>query len=230
MDKHLKNDIPIRLDAKSLYHDLRKNRHDTDEDYLVFARMTEEAERVARPQFVFGAASVEKKGNDAVFIEKHIVNASLVRQNLETVHRVFPYVATCGMEIEKWAKPFTDFVERYWAEAIKNCVLDQCVQVMRETIKKQYHISEPLAQMNPGSIPQWPLTEQRLIFDLFSDELTKMKVSLTESFLMIPSKSVSGFYFLSEHGFENCQLCPILRCPNRRAPFMKNDKTSRGGS
>jgi hypothetical protein len=228
MEKHLKNDIPIILDAEQLYHDLRKNRDATDQDYLVFSHMAEEAKRVARPQFIFGAASVEKKGIDAVLIEGHLVRARLVRQNLEAVHRVFPYVATCGMEIEKWSNQFTDFVERYWAEAIKNHVLDQCIQVMREAIKKQYRISEPLAQMNPGSIPQWPLTGQRLIFDLFSGELKKMKVSLTESFLMIPSKSVSGFYFLSEHGFENCQLCPILRCPNRRAPFKNNGKTMDG--
>ena len=47
-------------------------------------------------------------------------------------------------------------------------------------------------------------------------------VELTNSFLMVPSKSVSGIYFPTEIKFESCKLCPGEGCPGRQAPYDKN--------
>jgi hypothetical protein len=44
-------------------------------------------------------------------------------------------------------------------------------------------------------------------------------VELTDSFLMIPNKTVSGIYFPTERDFRTCQVCHREKCPNRRAPF-----------
>jgi hypothetical protein len=44
-------------------------------------------------------------------------------------------------------------------------------------------------------------------------------VRLTDSCLMMPTKSVSGIRFPTETSFESCQLCPRDDCPGRRAPY-----------
>ena len=44
-------------------------------------------------------------------------------------------------------------------------------------------------------------------------------VRLTDSFLMVPMKSISGILFPTEVRFESCQLCPRKDCPGRRAPY-----------
>ena len=44
-------------------------------------------------------------------------------------------------------------------------------------------------------------------------------VQLTDSYLMHPLKSVSGILFATDGTYGNCQLCPVERCPNRRAPY-----------
>jgi hypothetical protein len=44
-------------------------------------------------------------------------------------------------------------------------------------------------------------------------------VELTDSFLMVPNKSVSGLRFPTETSVENCQLCPREVCPGRRTPY-----------
>ena len=44
-------------------------------------------------------------------------------------------------------------------------------------------------------------------------------VNLTDSFLMIPRKSISGIYFPTEIKFYSCQLCPRERCIGRKAPY-----------
>ncbi|MFW5768460.1 MAG: vitamin B12 dependent methionine synthase, partial [Spirochaetota bacterium] len=44
-------------------------------------------------------------------------------------------------------------------------------------------------------------------------------VTLTDSFLMMPNKTVSGIRFPNEVGFESCELCHREDCPGRRADF-----------
>jgi hypothetical protein len=46
-------------------------------------------------------------------------------------------------------------------------------------------------------------------------------VVLTDSFLMIPNKSVSGIRFQTETDFRSCQVCRREVCPSRSAPFDK---------
>ncbi len=36
---------------------------------------------------------------------------------------------------------------------------------------------------------------------------------------MLPTKSVSGILFPTEHDFASCQLCQRGDCPNRRARY-----------
>jgi hypothetical protein len=73
--------------------------------------------------------------------------------------------------------------------------------------------------MNPGSLADWPLTEQIPLFRLIGDVRQATGVYLTESLLMMPRKSVSGFDFPTESSFASCQLCPREKCPNRRAAY-----------
>jgi hypothetical protein len=73
--------------------------------------------------------------------------------------------------------------------------------------------------MNPGSLPDWPLQEQRQLFALLGDTRAAIGVELTDSCLMLPIKSLSGLRFPTGENFENCQLCPRERCPGRRTAY-----------
>jgi hypothetical protein len=73
--------------------------------------------------------------------------------------------------------------------------------------------------MSPGSLPDWPIQAQRPLFRLFGDAAESLGVQLTDSMLMIPSKSVSGICFPTEQTFASCQLCPRERCPSRQAKY-----------
>jgi hypothetical protein len=73
--------------------------------------------------------------------------------------------------------------------------------------------------MSPGSLEDWPITEQPKLFSLFGDTEKSIGVKLTASLLMIPRKSISGILFPSEEGFVSCRLCPRENCPSRKAEF-----------
>ncbi len=221
MKTFLAQQLPIKLEAAPLLKKLRIAADPHDEDFQSFSRMLDEARAIARPQYAYGIAAVEEKGTDTVLIEGRLIKSSLVRQNLDQTHRVFPYIATCGSELDRWSQAYTDLLENYWADEIKNRALQLAIMAMRQTVKETYFVGQDLSQMSPGSLPEWPLPEQAFLFDLLQEEAAAMEVRLTDSFLMVPSKSVSGFYFTSQSHFENCRLCPMPNCPNRRVPYAE---------
>ncbi len=166
-----------------------------------------EAERVARPKGVYKLSAVEQAGDDGVRIDGVTFTSRVLAVNLEGAHRVFPYVATCGFELEQWSNGKEDPVQRFGADAIKQLAVASAIQAMGDHLADTYRPGRR-ATMNPGSLADWPLQQQRNLFALFGDAVDTIGVKLTESYLMIPTKSVSGIWFQSETGFQNCQLCP----------------------
>ena len=84
---------------------------------------------------------------------------------------------------------------------------------------KQIYALEKTAFMAPGSLPNWPIGQQKPLFKLLGDVKSSIGVELTESLLMLPAKSVSGIYFPTETSFFSCQLCPRERCDSRKAKY-----------
>ncbi len=137
---------------------------------------------------------------------------------------VVAYISTCGVELESWSlEKKGDPLEEFVADAIKLNYLYSVQKPFRESVKNDvFKQSGYLASLNPGSLELWPISEQKNLFAMLGGEpevKEKIGVTLAESFLMCPTKSTSGILFLSEKEYENCELCPRLTCPNRRAKF-----------
>ncbi len=179
-----------------------------------------EAEAVARPKMLWRVAPIQEKGENSVRICGVEVVSPLMRKNFDPVGRVFPYVCTCGAELETWAEAYRDDpLAEFWCEEIRKLYLAHAIQAGRDHIIKTYGFTGYFAAMNPGSIREWPLTGQLQLFAMLGREavLEHAGVRLTDSLLMLPSKSTSGVAFESGKKYENCSRCPILKCPNRRA-------------
>jgi hypothetical protein len=70
-----------------------------------------------------------------------------------------------------------------------------------------------------GSADIWPITQQKELFSIFGDVESLIGVRLTDTYLMLPIKSVSGVIFQTETTFETCQLCPREACIGRRVEY-----------
>ena len=178
----------------------------------------EEAQRIGRPKATYRLAFIGEKGDDLVVIEGARFRSRILRVNLDRTQRVFPYVATCGVELEAWAHEIKDTLCRFWAETIKEMALRCAHTALERDLEERYRPGN-LSRMSPGSLADWPLQEQRPLFELLGEAVERIGVRLNESLLMIPTKSISGIRFPTEENFESCQLCPREICPNRRAPY-----------
>ncbi len=176
------------------------------------------AERVARPKAAFKIGFIDERSADEVVIDGIRFASRVLRVNLDPIHRAFPHVATCGKELDEWSEGVADPLDRFAADLIKELAVRDALEYLRAHISDGHAIKK-LSHMNPGSLPDWPLPQQAPLFELLGDLEALIGVRLTESFLMLPTKTVSGIFFPTEATFESCQLCPREVCPNRRAPY-----------
>ena len=209
------DNIPFRMDIGQLHRSLRIK--EGSEFIGRLNLLTDQAQAIGRPKAHYEVVYVESRGEDHIMIDGVRLTSRVLKVNLEKAHRVFPFVATSGTELEEWSNSFDDLLEKYWADAIKESALRVAVEHLTERLIERFQPGK-ISRMNPGSLPDWPLTEQGPLFKLLGKGPEAVGVKLTESYLMIPVKSVSGIWFPTEESFESCQLCSREKCPGRRAP------------
>ena len=146
------------------------------------------------------------------------ITAPFVVEKLAGCHFAVPFVATCGTEAEEWSLSLTDGLEQYWADKLKLMLLETVRRELAGAVRGRcFQGAKHMSALNPGSLPQWPISEQTKLFAILGGGAEQIGVTLKESFLMLPTKSVSGIFFASDEAYENCELCPRVECPNRRA-------------
>jgi hypothetical protein len=190
------------------------------DDADAFAALVDQAREVARPKALYAEAFVEGRGDDTIRIDGITFTSRMLRRNLDAVERVFPYVATCGRELDGIALPAGDVLVQFWWDAIKAEVLSAARAHLLAHLTERFRL-EQTARMSPGSgdADVWPIEQQRLLFALLGSVTPVIGVILTDSCLMIPNKTVSGLLFATEHDFYTCQVCHRDPCQNRKAPF-----------
>lgn len=208
--------IPVLLDRVEIAARLRFEPAKAASDDL--DRLVALAQGLMDPRGIYAAVFVGARGEGGVEVAGVPFQSPLLRKVLEASHKVFPYVITVGLELERAAAGQGDLLKQYYLEEIANIALEQAAGWLGEHIEKTYGLG-PLSNMSPGSLEDWPITEQAKLFSIFGDTEKLIGVRLTDSMLMIPRKSISGILFPSEEGFMACQLCERERCSGRKAPF-----------
>ncbi|WP_094604095.1 hypothetical protein SPSIL_045360 [Sporomusa silvacetica DSM 10669] len=181
-------------------------------------RMAAEAQMLARPKIVYKEAAIEVKGDNFVVIDKIKLTSRVLKETMEEALKAYPFVVTCGTELEVWSNQYKDYFASFCADTIKEMVLRSAIKMLEEQLDKEFGLGHAV-NMNPGSLAEWPITEQIHVFNLLGDVEALIGVRLTDSYLMLPIKSVSGIRFPKEGTYENCQLCPREKCPSRKAPY-----------
>ena len=191
-----------------------------DEFAEELADMLDEAFPLADPVVLFGVCPVSSD-TQLVSVNGVVIPSGLAFEKLKDKNRCFPYICTCGTALEQWSKQYAgDLLAEYWADEIKKYFLMRIRMEWIAWLKNEYKTGTHLPSLNPGSISAWPINGQAELFAILGGRdfvETQIGVIYTPSFLMLPSKSVSGIAFESETFYENCQYCPIENCPGRRA-------------
>jgi len=211
------NNIPIDLTPERIFKRLRM-RQENETIASSVREWLETVSPIVNAKAVYEVSYVDNKNENSLDINGIKFTSQVLRVNLDKVGRVFPYVVTCGREIDEITVPGDDIMQVFILDAIKEVALHLAIRYLREYLTQSYALGQ-ISAMAPGSLEDWPITQQRALFSIFGNVEEMIGVKLTSSFLMTPIKSVSGILFPTEIRFESCQLCPRENCIGRRAPY-----------
>ncbi len=211
--------IPVKLDLKAVLKRMHARSKNVNAEEII-QELIQIAHPIARPKAVYEVSYIENKSEDSLDIGGIEFTSHVLRINLDKVERVFPYVVTCGRELDEIDIPSNELLKSYLLDQIRETILVSARKYLEDYLVKKYALGQ-LSRMSPGSgaATVWPITQQKQLFSIFGNVEELIGVRLTDSMLMIPVKSVSGIFFLTEIKFETCQLCPRERCIGRRAPY-----------
>ena len=208
--------IPFAPDAAHLMEQLHL---DADApEAAEFVALLERLKAAARPRALYSVAFIDSRDEESVTIDGVVFKSRVLSRNLVDLHRVFPYIASCGPEMDAAVDAGGDYLVQFWIDAVKTDALMAARSFLVDHLSRTFATGN-LSSMNPGSgdAEVWPIEEQRPLFEYLGDTQALVGVRLTPSCLMVPNKSVSGIFFPREVTFVTCSLCHRENCPGRRA-------------
>jgi hypothetical protein len=184
-----------------------------------FSDLIATAREIAKPKAAYRECFVEARTDATVTLDGSVFSSRTLSKNLSGVERVFPFVVTCGRELDRVSFE-NDILQAYWWDAVKGEVLASARSYLKDYLHRRYRL-EKTATMSPGSgdVHIWPIQEQRPLFALLGDVKNAIGVELTSSCLMLPIKTLSGIRFPTTVDFRSCQVCRREDCPSRSAAF-----------
>ena len=199
--------------AARLHADLSEA--DTAAEFDDFLR---QAAAVTLPKLMLTKMPVEHVDESHVRLNGVLFQSKLLTENLREAAHVYGMVATCGTEIAEWAEQIDDPLLRYYADE----VMIETVGIAAAFAVKKVAALEAadvdfVRNTSPGSCVDWPIFNQEGLFQAIGDVTGRISVVLSDSYLMLPLKSVSGVYYISPHSYTDCMYCSRTNCPNRRA-------------
>ena len=209
------NNISINLNLDTVR---RKLHMKPGSDLSQVRHLVDTVQELVEPKAIYIVCYIEEKTADSVLVGGLRFNSRVLRKNLDRVERIFPYVVTLGSKLGEKQNACSDLLENYYLDIIGNLALTSARKQLKSHLQSKFAL-EKLSSMAPGSLSDWPIEEQGPLFRLLGNVEASIGVRLTRNLLMLPAKSISGFYFPTEVSFYSCQLCPRKRCESRKAKY-----------
>jgi hypothetical protein len=215
----------VTLPNFNLKPELLSSRLRVDKDSLT--RLTKSFSKTMDIKAAYRVCFLDQKYEDRVVVDGVEFISRVLAKNVSGAGKVFPFILTLGPAVDKLIDETKDLLDNYLLDLIGNICLHHSRQEFENHLLMNFGL-EKISSMAPGSLKDWPITEQKNLFALFEGIESALSVRLTDSCLMVPRKSVSGIYFPTKTSFYSCQLCPREKCTGRKAPFDESKRQEYG--
>lgn len=212
------SDIPVRLEVEEVLTSLKFSKNTPYAEKMI-GELIESITPVMKPKVIYTESSVQNLDDETVAIDNHVFRSKVLVKNLIDQTRCYPYIVTAGRELEEIVLPEGQSI--MLLDLVKNIVVEKAFQYTKAFIVEKHGV-EHVSGLSPGHLDDWPLNQQRVLFDLLGPDVAKVGVELTDAYLMKPLKTVSGILFTSMSGFQSCQVCTQSRCMGRKTGYDPN--------
>ena len=143
----------------------------------------------------------------------------IVYHQLKHSEQIAVFVCTAGEQIGEWSKQrmSADPLKGFIADILGSVVVETAIDVIQKKLSDEIALAglKNTNRYSPGYCG-WHTSEQHKLFSLFPKGICG--ICLTESALMLPIKSVSGFIGIGANVRFNpytCDLCEAIHCVYR---------------
>lgn len=158
--------------------------------------------------------------NDTLTINDKVFHpGEEILEHLQGITRFHTFIATLGQEFEEWKREpekQDNPLLLYVMDALGSCAVERCTIAIQHLIRSELPDNwGTTSHFSPGYC-HWDVAEQQQLFSLFPCGFNA--VTLTESSLMIPVKSVSGIIGTGKNVTarnSSCQICLKKDCFRR---------------
>jgi hypothetical protein len=218
------DDLPVQIDRETLLKLAGYSEKRPAPARLVAAadRMIERALALSHPRAVYEVHETALDEDGAVKLSGGRFTGKILAKVLAGSDLAAAYAMTLGPGLDAEASELGakgDVLSSVLLDTAGTLVLARASIVLiggifnTQAAPRGYSVTPPFG---PGQC-HWDLAEQRVLFDLIAP--SRIGIALTDTFLMIPKKSVSGILGIGKPGeiFTDtpCRLCDRKDCPGR---------------
>lgn len=189
---------------------------------VMIEQCLEELERVAVPRQVTRSYPLARLSEDQIDLECFRVQSKNLAKNLADCHQVILFAATLGREADVLLRKYSkiQMSKAVMMQAAAAAMIEEYCDMVNLQLKRDYE--QQGLYLRPRFSPgygDFPLECQSYIATAL--ELNKrIGVTLTDSFLMVPSKSVTAIMgvsrILQSCSVKGCEACTKKDCAYRR--------------
>jgi len=210
--------VPVEYDEKELRLKLHVDTLKGKEKEI--ASLIEESRELIKPKAVYTYVEVVRIERDSVRLEsgdtlKGVILADMLRYG----QKVAPYVVTIGPKLEKRASKLAEDngLLAFLLDKIGNYALEIANENIRSLVEKT--LGDKVSNFGPGegTGKLFGIEQQTVLFQILQP-FSSIGVRLTPSYLMIPKKSESGVFAVTDEEYIACHYCPT-KCEDRASAF-----------
>lgn len=220
------NRIDIEIDRKKVYHYVGYGA-----DYKLSTRISslideyiENAHHLIEPSYSYVIRGIQRVQGSSVSIEGSIVfESKVIARLLKRCHKVAVFLVTIGKRLEEMACRLAEnglILQSAVLDAIGSDAAERAADFAHGRIgeianDQGLSISQ---RFSPGYC-DWDIGQQKMVFRAVDGDA--VGISLTETCLMIPRKSISGIIGIGHSNggvgeYDLCKTCKKYDCPSRR--------------
>lgn len=180
-----------------------------------------ETAMIVKPRYMYRWLPATLHGGGVVNIGgTQFTTGRIITSYLSGITDACVFIGTAGLEYEDYLhqlKHEGDIIKEFVADSIGSVIAEKCVSLISAELDTLLPDQKHTLPYSPGYCG-WNISEQKLLFSIMPDS-TGCGVTLSDSFLMNPIKSVSGFIGI---GTEikpqpyKCQICANPHCYKRK--------------
>lgn len=131
------DNIPVKLELDDVVKKTRiRSMNDGFKD--IINELLEIARPIAKPKALFEISRVENRQGDSLEIGGRKFTSHILRVNLDKIDTVFPYIVTCGREVNEIEIPEHQLMKYYFMDQIKEIIVRSALSYLLDHIRNNY--------------------------------------------------------------------------------------------